>query len=346
MPLVERGTSYLRALKLSAAIAGAAAVVVFVSYRTIIGPRLSFDPRIESFVFERDALSEEFGPVPVDDLFSEANVERYRAGDGFSALFRIHHDPGLGGETSEVRCGLEAWASFAETSNPARRALIERRKAEFRECAAEFIRKLSVPRSLEIGVDDTDGVDAGLAEFVRRTLSDEEVTTDRIFETTRIDEVRLVFFRLSGIEAYDQRLYILEADASREEIERAWEEGLNGWLLAERAPGDRTSIARGVFNALSRHPSIPRREIHVFSDGMENSPEVTSFYEIVRNPIDTVELDAEMSELIRCPDTVPAAFAMTWHFVPLDLPFYYRIRDYWEHVLTEVCGLPAVAVLY
>jgi len=346
MPLAERETSHFQLVGLVAAIAGAALVVVFVSYRTIVGPRLHFDPREESFVFERDALSEDIDPVPVDDLFSEENVARYRDGDGFAAQFLIHHDPRLDGRTSEIQCGLEPWSRFAETSNPARRQLIAEREAEFRRCVAEFTQELLVSRSLEIGVDDTDGVDADLADFVRRALSNDQVTPEGIFEMTRRDEVRLVFFRLSDIEAYDQRLYTLEAGTSREEIERAWDEGLNLWLLEERPARERTSVARGVFNALSRNASIQKREVHVFSDGMENSPEVTSFYEVVRNPIDHARLDAEMSELIRCPDPVPAVFEMTWHFTPLDLPFYYRIRDYWEHVLTEVCGLPAVAVLY
>lgn len=345
--MAERDTRSFQALGLGAAIAGAVVVVCFVSYRTIIGPRLGFDPRVDSFVFERDALSDDdMDHVPHDELFSPENVARYRDGDGFEAVFRVHHDPRAGGETSEVRCGLEPWTRFAQTSNPERRALISRRETEFRGCVAEFGRVLSVPRSLEIGIDDTEGMDEELADFVRRILADGNVTVDRIFEMTRRDEVRLVFFRLSNIEAYDQRLHALGVGASREEIERAWQGGLDDWLLVERAPRRRTSITRGVFNALSRNVDLPRREIHLFSDGMENSPEVTSFYDIIDTSFDHADLDREMRELIRCPDAVPPAFDLTWHFVPLELPFYYRVRDYWDHVLREVCALPASAVLY
>lgn len=344
--MAERDTHSFQAFGLGAAIAGAVVVVCFVSYRTIIGPRMAFDPRVDSLVFERDALSDDnMDHVPLDELFSPQNVDRYRDGDGFEAVFRVRHDPRAGGGTSEMRCGLEAWTRFAQTSNPARRALISEREREFRRCVAEFGQGLSVPRSLEIGIDDTEGMDSELADWVRRTLADGNINVDRIFAMTRRDEVRLVFFRLSNIEAYDQRLYALGVGTSREEIERAWRGGLDDWLLVERAPRRRTSIARGVFNALSRNVEMLRREIHLFSDGMENS-EVTSFYDIIDTSFDHAELDREMRELIRCPDAVPQAFDLTWHFVPRELPFYYRVRDYWEHVLTEICALPASTVLY
>lgn len=344
--MAEGGTHSFHALGLGAAIAGAVLVVCFVSYRTTIGPRLEFDPRVDSFVFERDALSDDTpDQVPLDELFSPENVERYRDGDGFEAVFRVLHDPRAGGETSEVTCGLEPWARFAQTSNPERRALISERETEFRRCVSKFRRRSSVSRSLEIGIDDTEGVDSELADWVKRTLTDGNVSVERVFEMTRRDDVRLVFFRLSNIEAYDQRLYAIDTGTSREEIERAWRGGLDDWLLAERAPRQRTSIARGVFNALSRNGDMLRREIHLFSDGMENS-EFTSFYEMIDTPFDQAELDREMRELIRCPDRVPPDFDLTWHFVPRELPFYYRVRDYWEHVLRDVCALPASTVLY
>jgi hypothetical protein len=326
----------------TAAVLLAISFVVFGLYGTIVRPRLEFDPQNPGFLYQRDVLSDKIDSVRAD-LFSPENVQRYWRGDGFEATFRILNDPRKNYELSDIQCGVEPWKTFAQTSNPARRQLVTQRQAEFQKCVADFTQELSILRSVEVGVDDTNGVNAELAEFVRRNVVG---VVNSIIRATKKDQVQLVFFKLSDIDAYDHRTYILNKDTRTEDVQRAWAEGLDGWLLRKRGATSQSSIVRGLFNALSRNGSIRKRQVFVFSDGMENSPETMSFYRMISAtaPLDSDALDARLANLAKFPDLKAAE--VKWYFPPLRISNYKTVRDYWEHVLKDRCNSPGVEVLY
>ena len=87
-----------------------------------------------------------------------------------------------------------------------------------------------------------------------------------------------------------------------------------GWLLPERPSRERTSTIRAVVDALSRNEATRKRHTHIFSDGMGNSPEVVSFYDVVNDAMAHAEPGAELCEFISCLVPVSAGFEMPGQF--------------------------------
>ncbi len=315
----------------------------YLTYDNLTSGRREFQARHDKLTFTRDALTNQTDHVPIDELFSPENEQRYLAGDGVTVVFRTINDPRKNYETTQEPCTLEPWNTYFETTNPERRALVAAKKLEIIACADQFRKPLPIVRTIEVGVDDTEGVKPEFREFILRGLVglDDTLTSDK-------DTTRIVFFRLSDADFRNYRAWNIEPGTSAERAKKAWDDNLQ-WLLEDRGEKRNSSIATGLFNILSRNQDIRSRRILIFSDGMENSPTTASFYQALRDPrfldpANYATLDESISKVQPFPNLKFAT--VTWEMPPLPGQHFHAVRQYWQHVLRERCGSTTAAVNY
>ena len=320
-----------------------------VIFRTNIQPWQEFNPRTAEYLFVRDATSGELPTVPTD-LFSTVNVDRYHKGDGFMATFKVANDPRKDFETTEERCGVESWGgSYGEMDNPFRRRRVAQRQTEFKKCLSHFMVTFSIRQSVEIGLDDTEGVDGGMRDFVTFNLerslgSPEGLLTSG--EATRLS-TRLVFFRISRDLVPRRRFWEIEPGIGKEATKEIFENGLK-WLLAPASRKEETALADNLLNVFKDNQDVALRRIVIFSDGMENSPATTSFYRVFREPqfLDPPNyeaLDKSISSLEGFPDLRSAR--ITWYIPSYPGRHFRAVARYWEHVLKDLGNNPRAEVI-
>ena len=319
----------------------------FVVFKTNIQPRLEYRPQSPLHLFERDAVSGELPSIPT--FFSTANLARYEQGEGFSVVFRVLNDPRDGYQTTNEKCGVEAWQGpYGEMDRPSRRALIAKRQGEFKECLAYFRATLPVLRTIEVGVDDTEGVNDRLRSFVRQSLKQSLGDPERIFRSGEATALatRLVFFRISDTAKFRYRSWEIRPETDVASAVKAYEAGLD-WLLAEAGRKDRTELAATLFKALKKNQDVAFRRILIFSDGMEYSP-FGFFYQVLKKPrfLDRSNydvLDVGIKNIEKVPDLRRAQ--VTWFVPPHSRRYALDAAKYWEHVLEDLAKSPQAEVI-
>ncbi|OGE77754.1 MAG: hypothetical protein A2751_01720 [Candidatus Doudnabacteria bacterium RIFCSPHIGHO2_01_FULL_46_14] len=308
----------------------------------------SFRSELKQLMFTRDILTGKSDPIP--DLFTPEQIARYNPGqgDGFDAKFVINNDPRKNFGTTEEIFTLPIWDRKNEEE---RRTQVATAHGNFLKWVSEkYLIALSFKESVEIGLDDTEGVSESLAEFVRRNLELEEVK-EKLIESK--NDTRLAFFRISDSNALTFRRFEIKA-GDEDTVNQVWEDGLT-WLLESeeaRSRKDESSIATGLFNFLKRNNEIRKRKIIIFSDGMENSRlETTTFYPVTQTARIVTEtnwpkLDEQIQKVQEFPDLTRAQ--VKWFMPPLRAVFYNNVKAYWQHVLEQACdcdGAPQVEVI-
>ncbi|MGH9630074.1 MAG: hypothetical protein ACRD7E_17290, partial [Bryobacteraceae bacterium] len=297
------------------------------------------------FAYERDALAKNITADPFPVIFSEKNTELYEAGDGFAVTLRLNNDPENEYATTVKKVVLEK-AADNNFDYPERRKLVQSKAAELKQRWAEFIAPLPVPRSVEIGVDVTDGVTEGLTNLVLFHLKDIE---EKLVSPT--DPTKILLFRLSNTYYREYRTWTVPPRQSAEDAAAALREATTGWLLKDRGRMPHSSVSTGLFNMLKINRDMRRRTIYIFSDGMENKPEVTAdFYSALAGNHGVLDrakwpdLDEKISAWESFPDLRYAT--VRWHFIPHDWKYYRSVHRYWEHVLQDKCKAQDVEVIY
>ncbi len=348
----KQDTGTVAKVVLSAAVLIVAIVAGAFVFNNITSDRENFVSHTAAYEFKRDAFTGSIDNVPVEDLFSAENIEKYQNGLGFTAKFVLLNDPANNYRPTVMNtCGVEAWQTYFETSAPERRALVEKRKAEFGRCVEEFRNaKVEVVRTIEVALDDTEGVNSQFQDFVRRSL--EDVARPQNL-ASKIHTTRFYFFRLTDADYRDFRRREIAPGTDPALARQEWESGLE-WLLEERGPKKSSSIATGLFNALEMNEAVRLRQIYVISDGMENSPLTTSFYPVVRADPKFLETgrwadrDADITRYKNCAatgigrDTVK----VSWFMPQLPGLHFRSVQAYWQHVLRDVCRNKTAEVIY
>lgn len=326
-----------------ASVVGAAAVLLFVVYDTWYKPRSVFNPRMITAQFDRDPYADDFPQVPIEEIFSESNVKGFEAGDGLTIQFRIINDPRNKGLTTSEPFTLERAPSFG-FDNRGRRNYVDAKRQEVKRYIARFQAPIPIHRSVEIGIDDTEGITNELRALVLSNLSDlqHELTSAK-------DTVTLFLFRLSDTDYLRYRIWTLEPATPVPELKQIVRDAVEGWLLKDTGIKPRSSLATGLFNHLKFNSGIHRRNIRIFADGMENYEATASFYEAIRSPEylkkeNWLRLDAKLSRLESFPDLSQAD--VTWYFVPWAWPTYRTVHVYWEHVLRDMTHARNVTIVY
>ena len=321
-----------------------------VVYKTALEARFNFDPKPVEYLFERDATMGELPEMP-SDLFSPEKVERYYKGGGFQATFRTLKDPRDNYGTTTKSCGVESWTGpYGQMDHPSRRKLVSRRQVEFEECVRHFTETLSVLQTIEIGLDDTEGVDGEMMDFVTFNLerslgSPEGFLTSG--EATWLS-TRLTFFLISRNLVPRRRSQEIEPWTGKEAAKAAFEDGLE-WLLAPAGRKEETALADNLLSIFKESQDVALRRILIFSDGMENSPATTSFYRVLKeprflDPLNYDALDKSISSLEGFPDLRSAR--ITWYIPPRPGRHFRAVARYWEHVLEDLGNNPRVEVIY
>ncbi len=317
--------------------------VWFVIYQTFIKPRREFNPQIAQFVFERDALEDEIPVVPVLDIFSEEKISRYQNGSGFTAVFRILNDPRKKYGVNEESWTLPPSAGYEQTGNQARWQFIQDKGREFEAVVARFREPIPLVRSLEIGLDDTEGVNDQVRTWISHSLTglEQELTSPK-------DTIKFFVFRLTDADYLNYQEFTIPAGTKVEAAKKSLEQGL-AWLLEARGQTRESAVATGLFNAMELSRDVRRRLILVFSDVMENSPATVSFYPVERNLafLDQANwgiLDAAISRYEPFPDLRYAR--VKWYFPPVKGTHFRAVARYWEHVLQKRCQAKEVETIY
>lgn len=319
----------------------------YMFYRVSIRPKMTFHSETDLVEFRRDALSDTVPQVSVDKFFTKELVDSYQNGNGFKATFVIDNDPRDNYKATTFTCELPRWTALG--NNPERRKAVVKSKAELESCVERFSTPLPTVRSIEIGLDDTDGVSKNLRGFVEDALSGVRGEI-----ASKIHSTHLVFFRLSKADYLQRWDRVIAPGTSEEEVGQTWSQGIE-WLLKDKGASKESSIATGLFNVLAQDAKVVvkgreiesrLRHIIVFSDGMENSPATTSFYTTkgIMDESNWPILQKQIQKLESCPNLQYAQ--ITWHIPPVEGARLRKVKGFWEDTLRNVCHAKAVDITY
>jgi hypothetical protein len=341
-------------------LAGAFAAVVLamifiyaMQYRVRVKPAQDYRVNAREITVVRDALwdlDKDVDPVP--DMFKpEDRVLYEREGRGFTVNFRIDNDPTNGYNTTTFSCGVKPWERYYETSASPRKKDVARWEKEFLgdKCLGRYLAPLPAEMTLEIGLDDTEGVSDKLKKYVEETLAGQVDLDNDLVHPSHV--THLLFFRISQGEGRNQKSWDIRPDADLAAAKAKWFEGL-AWLTEDRGKTEVSSIAAGLFNILDRYTAVHRRRIIVFSDGMENSPNTVSFYTELHNRRFLDE--AQWPELQKritangndCPSLQYANVTWFMHLPGAEGLHFRQVKRFWTDTLKNVCKAKAPDVNY
>ncbi len=314
----------------------------------------------EHYRFVRDALSnddvklvDELHKATPLDIFSPANLNKYWAGQGYEVEWVILHDPRTKYGTNSYKCepgNLRAFEEFGRDMGNERRREVAETQGKFERCVEEFKTALSIARSVKIGIDDTNGVDEKLREFVTRKLQGVEDTL-----VSPKDSTRLTVFRITGTTFLDMDDAKIAPGMKPFGVHQVWTEKLE-WLTQQRESAKRSSIAIGLFNVLAQKQDTVVNKVYLFSDGIENSPLTIDMYPLLKSPHgwDPSTIDEAIRKALpdeKWPDL--SNTTVTWYFPPvtwLNPPVseasYKTAQKYWRHVLVDLCHSKNVEMIY
>ena len=326
-------------------LAGLAVLVLLLLVSVIAYTVRPRDTHEHVFTYERDALSEVIPTDPFSTVFSERNEELYRSGDGFTVILKVKNTPENDYETTINKVVLEQ-AAERTLNYPERRKVVDTKATELRKRIAEFIAPIPVRRSIEIGVDITDGVTDALRNLVLFYLADIEHSL-----VSSKDPTTVLLFRISDADYRNYRTWTVMPDESPQTAAAAFNEAVTGWLLKDEGPKTRSSLGTGLFNNLNINKDVRRRTIYIFSDGMENNPDLTDVFYPVRTGNRVLpdsskwpEIDERISAWHSFPDLRYAS--VRWYFVPHEWKYYRDVQRYWKHVLNEKCNAREAEIIY
>lgn len=240
-------------------------ILWFVQFKSNREPQITTIPD-----FKRDALATA-SAINAEKIFSDESIRRFNNGDGLKTRFVISFH----GKEEWVRpFELPMKKMTAETNRPARREDVLKKISEFQETATEFSRYQPRTWTVEVMVDDSDGVDEKLQRQVIGEMDDLELTN----RMKAGDGVNFWTFRLSATDYLDDSHTAVaqgEGTHGYGKIARKLDE-----IIKPRGATKATSLATGLFNALAKNSGKPNRTVLIFSDGLENSA-MADFY---KNP--------------------------------------------------------------
>ncbi len=299
-------------------------LVWFVAFRTSGEPHA-----IELSPMTRDALSPST-KVEIEKIFTDEVVRRLNNGDSltqeFATTFR-------GQEEWKKTFQIPPQKMSASSFRPKRRQEVADKIEEYKKLLAEFSAYRPRTWSVELYVDDTDGVNQTLVDQVQEEFA--RLGVDQIL--TRGDKVKVTAYRLSDSFFVNSKEQTLTGSTPTTitPIE---------WVLEKRAGKPASSLSSGLFNALAQNTSASNRIVLVFSDGLENST-MADFY---KNP-PKKEQYGEVITKLTSQRPVPSlkGVDVAWH-CPKTAAHSTEIdssKNFWEAVLRQA-GAWNVKIVY
>lgn len=299
-------------------------LVWFVAFRTSGEPQtIALSP------MTRDALA----PAPkveVEKIFTDEVVRRLNNGDSLTqelaTTFR-------GQEEWKKTFHIPAQKMSASSFRPKRRQEVADKIEEYKKLLAEFAAYQPRTWSIELYVDDTDGINQKLSEQVHDEFS--RLGVDQML--TRGDTVKVTAYRLSDSFFVNSKEQTLTGSvpATIAPIE---------WVLEKRAGKPASSLSSGLFNALAQNTNTPNRVVLVFSDGLENST-TADFY---KNPPKKEQYSEVITKLTgQRPVPNLKGVDVAWH-CPKTAAHSAEIdssKNFWEAVLRQA-GAWNVKIVY
>lgn len=242
--------------------------------------------------FKRDALTTTAPAIAVEKIFSEDAIQRFNNGDGLETKFVIT----FRGKEEWVRpFELPRLKMTPDVSRPARREQVLKKIGEFQEIAAEFARYQPRTWTVEVLLDDSEGVNGRLQRQVISEFDDLDLTN----RLKAGDGVHLWTFRLSATDFLDSDRALAEQGEGTHaygKVARKLDD-----LLVPKASVLKTSLATGLFNALAKNQGKPNRTVLIFSDGLENSP-LGDFYHNPPKQAEWKKWAGTLQSKVKCPD--------------------------------------------
>ena len=324
-------------------ILGGLGIVYAVFYKTRIKPAQDFNPQEHAFTYTRDADADKVPEIPLADLFSAENIDKYQKGDGLTITLIILNDPRSSSPSSPEVFKIEK-ATDIRIKNRPRKDMIAAKKIEIEEAVARFLAPIPVPRMVEIGVDDTSGITPAIQTLIQtRIMSMAEEFTSEHNPTT------IFLFRLTSTDYKKYKTLNIEKGTSKEQALAIVQEHMAEWLKEDTGTKPVSSLATGLFNVLRVNEKVRKRKIIIFSDGLENHPDTAKFYwakysDQYLDKSRWAAMDIAISKFKPFPNLNKAE--VTWFYPPQDWIQYNTVQQYWEHVMVEKCGAASCKTEY
>jgi hypothetical protein len=330
-------------------------IVYAIAYKTRFQPESEFNPQSHKYHYVRDAqadnnkiirdakTNEKVAEVPLKEIFSDKNFELYRKGDDLEVVLEIKNDPRDDSGSSKAIITIPRAANIDEIGKPRKDSITVKQK-ELEQAIANFNAPISIPRVVEIGVDDTNGINEGVRGLIGQHMGE---LGDALASQT--DAVTLFLFRLSSTDYSNYQPVQIPAGTTAEGARQILKEKLDQWLAQSSGTKSASSLATGLFNNLKVNQKVRKRQIFIFSDGLENMPETAKFYlaKLIPTYLDRSkwdQFDTGLSKFSSFPNLESAD--VTWYFVPQDWIQYNTVRQYWEHVMKDRCKAKSFNSVY
>lgn len=251
---------------------GVAGVVAFVvlgllGWLVYFGVGYKIEGRSFTFVHDYPNAAQ---PVPIQQLFSEGALANMYEGNYLRVLFQVKHEGRL---QKEELFEIVPWKGRDETSPDERTEYVDAKRKEFDAYVLRFKSLAGLKFSVDLMVDDTEGCNESLRDFIRQTIRSSGYL-DLVSQGAGLE---LNTYRLSGTDFLKKGPKASIQQGGRGDRSSEIHAAVNA-IAADSPEVKNSSVATGLFNALRENSSNSNRHVIIVSDMLENHGETANFY--------------------------------------------------------------------